>query len=67
MNTTEIVKFGEVTYEFFWMEGGTPSTELVTQVSGYIFNNKDELLIVKNKNWTIPGGILKKVKVILKH
>ena len=28
-----------------------------TQVSGYVFNNNNELLIVKNGNtWTIPGG-----------
>jgi len=56
MNTTEIVKYGETTYEFSWIEGGEPSTELVSQVSGYIFNDKKEMLIVKNKNWTIPGG-----------
>ena len=56
MNTTEIVKFGETTYEFSWIEGGEPSSELVSQVSGYVFNDKNEMLIVKNKNWTIPGG-----------
>ncbi len=56
MNTTEIVKFGETTYEFAWIEGGEPSTELVSQVSGYVFNDNNEMLIVKNKNWTIPGG-----------
>mgnify|MGYP000529390071 FL=1 len=56
MNTTEIVKFGETTYEFSWLEGGEPSSKQVSQVSGYIFNDKNEMLIVKNKNWTIPGG-----------
>lgn len=56
MNKVEIVKFGEEEYEFSWIEGGDPAVELVSQVSGYVFNNKGEILIVKNKNWTIPGG-----------
>lgn len=31
--------------------------EKYTQVSGYIFNEENQLLIVKNgKTWTIPGG-----------
>jgi ADP-ribose pyrophosphatase YjhB (NUDIX family) len=56
MNTTEIITFGEATYEFSWIEGGLPAVEHVSQVSGYIFNGKKEMLIVKNKQWTIPGG-----------
>lgn len=28
----------------------------MSQVSGYVFNEDGSLLIVKNKNWTIPGG-----------
>lgn len=36
----------------------------VTQVSGYVFNERNQLLIVKNNDvWTIPGGIQKKTKV----
>lgn len=56
MPTTELIKFAETTYEFSWTEGGQPSSKLVSQVSAYIFNDKKEILIVKNKNWTIPGG-----------
>lgn len=58
MNTTELIKFRETEYEFSWIEGGEPVKKFVTQVSGYIFNDKNEMLIVKNKNWTIPGGHL---------
>lgn len=40
-----------------WKENFNLTTEKYTQVSGYIFNKKNELLIVKNDNiWTIPGG-----------
>lgn len=40
-----------------WKENFKITNEKYTQVSGYIFNDKGELLIVKNENvWTIPGG-----------
>ena len=56
MNTKEIIKFGDREYEFLWNEGGEIPQQDVSQVSGYVFNDKGELLIVKSKNWTIPGG-----------
>ncbi len=52
----ETVKFGDKTYEFTWISGGEIPQEGVSQVSGYVFNENKELLIVKTKNWTIPGG-----------
>jgi ADP-ribose pyrophosphatase YjhB (NUDIX family) len=40
-----------------WLEEFKLNGEKYTQVSGYIFNDKNELLIVKNgDNFTIPGG-----------
>ncbi len=54
--TEEIVKFGDKTYQFIWIPGGDIPQEGVSQVSGYVFNQNKDLLIVKNKNWTIPGG-----------
>lgn len=40
-----------------WCENFQLTTQKHTQVSGYIFNDRNELLIVKNGNtWTIPGG-----------
>lgn len=40
-----------------WRENFNLTSEKYTQVSGYIFNEKNQLLIVKNgDNWTIPGG-----------
>lgn len=40
-----------------WKENFNLTNETYTQVSGYIFNNKNQLLIVKNNTtWTIPGG-----------
>lgn len=56
MSTSETIKFKDRTYEFTWTEGGDIPTQNVSQVSGYIFNEKGEMLIVKNDNWTIPGG-----------
>lgn len=52
----EIVKFGDKTYQFIWTHGGEIPQEGVSQVSGYVFNKDKDLLIVKSKNWTIPGG-----------
>ena len=44
-------------HEILWKENFKLTTEKYKQVSGYIFNENNELLIVKNKNtWTIPGG-----------
>lgn len=43
--------------KLLWREGFEVTTEKYTQVSGYIFNDNNQLLIVKNgKTWTIPGG-----------
>lgn len=43
--------------KIIWCEGLDIKNQKYTQVSGYIFNEKNELLIVKNgKTWTIPGG-----------
>ena len=40
-----------------WIKGFELKSERHTQVSGYIFNSKGELLIVRNENtWTVPGG-----------
>lgn len=43
--------------KILWCEGFKITNQKHTQVSGYIFNNKNQLLIVRNENtWTIPGG-----------
>lgn len=43
--------------KILWKENFNITTEKYTQVSGYIFNDKDELLVVQSGNtWTIPGG-----------
>ncbi|MDD2208796.1 MAG: NUDIX hydrolase, partial [Bacilli bacterium] len=43
--------------KILWKEDYKITTERYTQVSGYIFNDKKEIIIVKNgKTWTIPGG-----------
>lgn len=43
--------------KIIWRPDFNLTTQKYTQVSGYIFNEKNELLIVNNKeNWTIPGG-----------
>lgn len=40
-----------------WIENFNLTTEKYKQVSGYVFNENNELLIVKNGDtWTIPGG-----------
>ena len=40
-----------------WHDGMDIKNERYTQVSGYVFNNQNQLLIVRNENtWTIPGG-----------
>ena len=40
-----------------WCENFELTNQRHTQVSGYIFNDKNQLLIVKNgKTWTVPGG-----------
>ena len=43
--------------KLFWNEGFVLNGQKHTQVSGYVFNDKAQLLIVRNENtWTIPGG-----------
>lgn len=45
------------TCKIMWNEGFKITKERYTQVSGYIFDEHNKLLIVKNGNtWTIPGG-----------
>ena len=40
-----------------WIENFELKGEKYTQVSGYIFNDKNQLLIVKSgKTWSVPGG-----------
>ena len=40
-----------------WIEGFQTNSEKYTQVSAYVFNENNQLLIVKNSStWTIPGG-----------
>ena len=52
----ETVTFSDKTYQFTWIHGGEIPQENVSQVSGYVFDQNKQLLIVKSKNWTIPGG-----------
>ena len=43
--------------KILWCENFKLNKERYTQVSGYIFNDVNHLLIVRNKDvWTIPGG-----------
>ncbi len=43
--------------KLFWHEKYRLDDERYTQVSAYIFDEEDRLLIVRNdKTWTIPGG-----------
>jgi len=43
--------------KILWKDGSDLTNEKYTQVSCYIFNDDNQLLIVNNgKNWTIPGG-----------
>ena len=43
--------------KMLWREGFKLTSQWHTQVSGYVFNEKGELLIVRNeKTWTVPGG-----------
>lgn len=39
-----------------WDENFVLKNQKYTQVSAYIFNEKNQLLIVKSQSWTIPGG-----------
>ena len=43
--------------KLLWRENFEITDQKYTQVSGYVFNDQGELLIVRNdKTWTIPGG-----------
>ena len=56
MNMSKYEKFSE-SCKIMWKENFNLTTEKYTQVSGYIFNDKNEMLIVKNGDtWTVPGG-----------
>ena len=47
--------------KILWIEDFDYTNKKYTQVSGYVFNDKNELLIVKNNDiWTIPGGHIRK-------
>ena len=39
-----------------WIPNFDYKNKRYTQVSGYIFDNDNNLVIVKSENWTIPGG-----------
>ena len=44
-------------YKICWLENFDYSNQLVMQASGFIFDDENNILIVKSgKNWTIPGG-----------
>ena len=43
--------------KLLWHEGFVITNQKHTQVSGYVFNDQNELLIVRNENpSTVPGG-----------
>ena len=43
--------------QMLWIENCELNNQKKTQVSGYVFNKDNKLLIVKNgEKWTIPGG-----------
>lgn|SRR5574344_1676971 len=42
--------------KMLWHEGFDLKDNKYTQVSAYIFNDLNQLLIVNNGSWTIPGG-----------
>ena len=47
--------------KILWIEDFDYTNKKYTQVSGYVFIDKNELLIVKNNDiWTIPGGHIRK-------
>ena len=53
----EKITFADQIYYLIWHSTNCLPNENITQVTGYIFNESDELLIVKvGENWTIPGG-----------
>lgn len=52
---TEFEKLSD-TCKIRWLEGYEIKTQKYTQVSGYIFNDKNQLLIIKSNVWTVPGG-----------
>ena len=39
-----------------WIENFAWENKRYTQVSGYVFDSENRLLIVKSEAWTIPGG-----------
>ena len=44
-------------WKMLWRDGFEIANQKYTQDSGYVFNDDNQLLIVKNgKTWTIPGG-----------
>ena len=52
--------------KILWREGFKITSQKHSQVSAYIFDDKNRLLIVKNENtWTIPGGHPKKDETYL--
>lgn len=53
----EKISFDGKDYQLTWHETNTLPNGVIKQVSGYVFNDDGELLIVKSgKHWTIPGG-----------
>ena len=55
---SEIIVTKGIRVKISWFPRGKKIPPRVTQVSGYCFNKKGEVLIVKNKNghWNFPGG-----------
>ena len=53
----EKITFNDQVYFLTWHKARAVPHGYITQVSGYIFNENDQLLIVKvEEDWTIPGG-----------
>ena len=56
-NNQEIIEFGGAPILLNWSKVRYGNLTNIKQVSGYIYNNVGQILIVKNgKNWTIQGG-----------
>jgi hypothetical protein len=54
----DVVITGDL-YNEFWLNSDQVNDlpkEVVTQVTGFIVDQSNQLLLVKEKDWTIPGG-----------
>lgn len=55
---TDIIQWGDHTNQLTWLPGRTKPTDFpYTQSYGIVFNEKGEILIIREKgHWKIPGG-----------